>query len=459
MAKDLQTKVQADVRIGKGLSRTVHVVVPAAEVTKIYNARVEALAKTMKIDGFRPGHVPAKVVREKGGHQLGHDVAEALIQTFLPPILVEHKLNMAGQPHVHAAGHAADDHGEHAHHLHAHDGQDFAFEAHLEVFPEVSPKGYQGLKLDKAVAEPTEELVNVALERLQNNLQNFGPKDGKAAKGDRVTMTGQGFEGGKAFAGGKLSDFKVVLGSGQLIPGFEDGLIGAKAGDEVDLQVTFPADYHAKELAGKPATFKLTIDAVEAPQATALDDASAKQFGFDNLDALKDALRKGAVRDLAAASEQRVKRLMLDQLETANVGFDLPQSLVGAEHQALWRAQLNDLRRRGLGMEALGEDIEAAVASLRPLAERRVRLGLTLAVIAKEQQIQVTDEDIQAAIREQAQQAGGRAEEVLSHYKNPQNRQALTGPLLEDKVTSWVLGQATITEKPIDARELLNELQ
>ncbi len=459
MANTAQPKATAIVTTGEGLSRTVKVTVPAAEVSKIYAARVDALAKTMKIDGFRPGHVPAKVVREKGGHQLGHDVAEALIQTFLPPVLVEHKLNIAGQPHVHAANHAADDHGHDAHHLHAHDGQDFTFEAHVEIFPDVEPKGYQGLMLDKPTAAPTDELVNVALERLKTNLQTFAKKDGKAAKGDQVTMTGQGFEGGNAFPGGKLDNFKVVIGSGQLIPGFEDGLIGTKVGDEVDVAVTFPADYHAKELAGKPATFKLTIDAVDAPQDAPLDDASAKQFGFANLEELKDALRKGAVRDLSAASEQRLKRQLLDQLETANTGFDLPQGLVGAEHQALWRAQLNDLRRRGLGMEALGENIEEAVASLRPLAERRVRLGLTLAAIAKAQQIQVDDADIQAAIREQVEQAGPRGQEVLAHYKSPQNRQSLAGPLLEDKVTGWILAQATVTEKAVDARELLSELQ
>lgn len=454
-----QLQYKASLEVGEGLSRTLSVTVPAAEVDKAYTHAVEKLALTMKLPGFRPGHVPAKVVKEKAADQLAQEVAEQLMQASLNLAMAEHKLNIAGQPHVHAAGHAADDHSHDAHTITAHEAQDFAFVAQVEIFPEFEPKGFEGLKLEKPEAEPNDELVQVALGRLAEQMQTFDAKTSKAAKGDRVTMTGQGFADDAAFPGGKLEGFKVVIGSGSLIPGFEDGLIGTKVGDEVDVNVTFPADYHAKELAGKPAIFKLKIDAIETPKAAALTDDSAKQFGFDSLDALKDVLKKGAVRDLGMASEQQLKRQLLDALEAANQGFDLPQGLVAAEHQALWRAQLNELRQKGLPMEALGDDIEKVVSELKPLAERRVRLGLTLAAIAKQQQITVQAADMEQAVAEQIRSAGPRSQQVAEYFQKPQNRQQLVGPLLEDKVTAWVLSKATITTKAVDARTLLGELQ
>jgi trigger factor len=453
-----QLQYTAKLDSSEGLSRHFTITVPAAEVDKAYTNAVEKLALTMKLPGFRPGHVPAKVVREKAADQLAQDVAEQLMQASLNLAVAEHKLNIAGQPHVHAAGHAADDHGHHAHHIVATEGQDFAFTAAMEIFPDFEPKGFEGLSLEKPEAEPTDEMVSVALGRLAEQMQTFEPKKGKAEKGDRVTMTGQGFAENEAFPGGKLEDFKVVIGSGSLIPGFEDGLIGTKAGDEVDINVAFPENYHAKELAGKPAVFKLKIDAIEAPKAEALTDASAKQFGFDSLNALKDVLKKGAVRDLTMASEQRLKRQLLDALEAANNGFELPQGLVAAEHQALWRAQLNELRQKGLPMEALGDDIEKVVSELKPLAERRVRLGLTLAAIAKKEQITVQAADVEQAVKEQVQSAGPRGAQVAEYFSKPQNRQQLVGPLLEDKVTAWVLSKATVTPKQVEAQSLLSEL-
>ncbi|MCA3244524.1 MAG: hypothetical protein INF43_04385, partial [Alphaproteobacteria bacterium] len=209
-----QLQYTAKLETGEGLVRNLAITVPAAEVDKAYANAVEKLALTMKVPGFRPGHVPAKVVKEKAAEQLAHEVAEQLMQASLNLAVSEHKLNIAGQPHVHAAGHGADDHGHHAHHIVAKEGEDFAFTAHLEVFPEFEPKGFEGLNLEKPEAEPTDELVTVALNRLAEQMQTFEPKTGKAAKGDRVTMTGQGFADDVAFPGGNLQDFKVVLGSG-----------------------------------------------------------------------------------------------------------------------------------------------------------------------------------------------------------------------------------------------------
>ncbi|MBI1309317.1 MAG: trigger factor [Proteobacteria bacterium] len=443
--------MQAELNTGKGLARSLNITVPAAKVAEHFTRRIAALSKNVKIDGFRPGKVPAKVVKERLGDQVAQDVARELVEECLPQAINEHKLNVAGQPRVHNNGPTEG--------FKAQEGTDFTFIADLEIYPEVKPEGFSGLKLTREVAEPSDELVSGALTRLQSQMQSFAEKKGKAEKGDRITVTGQGYADKKAFDGGNLKDFTIVLGAGQVIPGFEDGLIGTKAGDEVEVNVTFPAEYHAKELAGKPATFKLTVSKVEGPKDEELNDESVKKMGFENLSALKDILKSGAVRDLTNASEQRLKRALLDALEKSNSKFELPQVLVEAEHQALWRAQLQELQQRNLPIEALGSSVEDAIASLRPLAERRVRLGLTLAAIARENKIEVTTEDLDAAIAAQIEGAGPQAEQARRYFANPQNRQQLLGPILEDKVTKWVLDQAEVKEKKVEAQELLAELQ
>lgn len=445
--------MQSQLTTGKGLARSVTVTVPAATVDARTQARTEQLAKTAKVDGFRPGKVPASVVQKRMGEQIAQDVAQALVNEFLPQALKEHELSIAGQPSVHTAG-AADTFA-------AKPGADFTFVADVELYPQVEPKNYTGLKLTKETAEPDEDLMKTALARLEDQLKQYAPKakGAKAEKGDQLTISGQGYADDKPFEGGNLKDFKVVLGSGSLIPGFEDGLVGSKAGDEVDVNVTFPENYHAKELAGKPSVFKLKVEAIETPSDEPLSDASVKQLGFENLDALKDILQKGAVRDLSTATEQRLKRQLLDQLEEGNKEFDIPQSLVRSEHEALWRAQLNDLQQRGLPLSALGDNIEQAIESLKPLAERRVRLGLVLAAIAKAEKIEVKDEELNAAINAQIAAAGPQQEQARAYFAQPQNRQQLLGPVLEDKVTGWLIENAKVTEKKIPAKELLAELQ
>lgn len=447
--------MQTQLTTGEGLARSVSVTIPAAMVAEHFETRVASLAKTIKLDGFRPGKVPVAVVRQRLGEQLGQDVARSLIESFLPKALKEHSLNVAGQPRVQTGGTDTS--------FKAEEGQDFTFKADVEIYPTVTPKGFEGLKLVKETAEPGDELVQTALSRLEEQFKSFEPKTGKAEKGDQLTVTGQGYvvKGDKeeAFSGGNLKDFDIVLGSGSLIPGFEDALIGTKAGDEVDVKVTFPENYHAKELAGQPSVFKLKVSAVSAPKAEPLTDESVKQLGLESLDKLKDILKQGATRDLVQATEQRLKRQLLDALEQANTDFDLPKGLVDDEHKALWRAQLNELQRRNLPLEALGSSVEEAINSLKPLAERRVRLGLVLAAIAKANSIEITAEELNAAIKEQIAAAGPQAEQARRYFAQPENRAGIAGPLLEDKVTTWLLSKADVTEKTVDAKELLSELQ
>jgi trigger factor len=441
---------------GKGLQRNINVVVPAAEVDARLNMAYEAAAKHVKIDGFREGMAPVSVVKTKVGDKVRAEVAQQLMQAAIAKAAADHKLNLAGQPHVHAG----DTHEDGP--IAVEEGKDFKFHAHAEIYPTISPKDYEGLTLTREVAEVTDEVVATAMKRLEEQLKTFKPKNGGATEGDRVTVNGQGFkvEGGSetAFDGGKLENFPIVIGAGQLIPGFEEQLIDTKKGDKVDVKVSFPADYHAKDLAGKPAVFKLEVIQVDEGVTEPLTDESVKPLGFESLEKLRDVVRNGATRDLKTASDQRLKRQLLDQLDERNM-FDLPHALVQTEHAALWRAQLQELQMRRLPVEALGKPVEEAIADLRPLAERRVRLGLLMAEIARVHKVTVSAADLDKAVQDQVAMSGPQGDQVARHFAKPENRSQLAGPVLEDKVTQWLYSKATITEKKVEAKELLSELQ
>lgn len=448
--------MEVQVSNGQGLQRNINVVVPAAEVDARLNMAYEAAAKSVKIDGFREGMAPVSVVKAKVADRVRAQVAQELIQAAMAKAVKDNGLNLAGNPHVHAG----DTHEDGP--ISVTEGQDFKFHAHAELYPTINPTAYEGLKLVRETAEATDDVVDAALVRLSQQLKTYKVKNGAAAQGDRVTISGQGYkvEGGKetAFEGGKLQGFPIVIGSGQLIPGFEEGLIDAKAGDQLDLDVTFPADYHAKDLAGKPAKFKLTVDKVEEGTDEPIGEETAKELGFESLAKLKEMLKSGAARDLQTASQQRLKRQMLDQLDETNK-FDVPASLVHNEHSALWRAQLQELQMRKLPLEALGKPVEEAIADLKPLAERRVRLGLLMAEIARVHKITVTGADLDKAVQAQVEMSGPQGEQVHRHFMKPENRQQLAGPVLEDKVTQFIMGKASIEDKAVAAKDLLDELQ
>jgi trigger factor len=439
---------------GKGLARSLKVTIPADAVSERLSKHFTTLAGRVKLDGFRPGQVPLKVVRERFGDEARGEVARALVQEYLPQAIEKQKLRIAGQPRVSTPGKEADD-------FTVTDDKAFIFNADVELLPEIEPKNYKGVKLTKQVSEADDKMVETALERLKNQLKTFKTTAKAAKKGDRVTVTGQGYtkQGKKeeAFEGGKLENFKVVLGSGTLIPGFEDELVGAKTGEEVDVKVTFPETYHAKQLAGQPAVFKLKVNEVEEGVTEDLNDEAAKKFGMESLDQLKTVIQSGAVRDLALASTQRLKRELLDSLDKAN-DFDVPGNMVDSEIHALLNAQMQELQRRGLPPEAMGNP-QDVIKEIKPLAERRVRLGLLMAEIARKEKIEVTNADIEQAVQNQIMMAGPQGEQVRHYFSHPQNRQMLAGPVLEDKVSAWLLEKATITEKKVKADDLLSELQ
>lgn len=428
------------------LSRKLSITVPAADIDAMAAERLEQVAKTVKMPGFRPGKVPMDVVKRQHGDRVMGEITERVISESLAKAMKEKDVRPAGQPMMDAGAGLPEE------------GKDYSFSVSFDVYPEFKPAKVAGIKLTKEVAEPTDEMVEDLLGRLAESRKSYKKKDGAAVKGDKVIINGEGFVKGEkeGFEGGNLKDFPIVLGSGSLIPGFEENLEGVKAGDKKDVEVDFPKDYHSKDLAGKPAIFKCEVLRVEEAEEAKFDDKFATMFGEKTMDDLRAKISEQLTTDLNNASEQRLKRELFDKIEKDNQ-FELPASVVEAEFNAVWNAQLNDLKQRGMGVEALGKSEDEAKVEFRALAERRVRLGLVLAELGKEHRIEVGKADIEAEIEAVAARNPGMEDQVKKYYADPQRQNEIVGPLFEKKVTDWILEQSTVTEKKVDTKELMQE--
>ena len=441
--------MQIEIKEISKLGREITVTIPKDVVEQKFNAKCEEVAKTIKMDGFRPGKVPADIVKKQYGEKVFHELEGELINEGMAQAIDENSLTIAGTTGID--------------HDHKHEVADFTFTAKVDLFPQFEPKGLDKIKLTRETAEPSDEMMDEAMADLQKRLQSFAEKDGAAEKGDRVTVTGQGYvKDGKeetAFEGGNLADFPIELGSGSLIPGFEEQLEGAKVGDKKDVNVKFPDEYHSAELAGKDSVFKLEITKIEGSVQEELNDEFAQKLGQESLEELKNAVKGGMTKDLEAATTQRLKRTLFDHLDSKN-SFDIPESLVEREIQSLLQGQINELARQGLTPDQVGMSFDKMKEDMKELGERRVKLGLLLAEIAKVKEVKITEEDIRKAVLDQVERAGPQqAEQVRNYFADPKNRQQLAGPLLEEKVTELLLADAAVEEKAVDAKELMKEFQ
>jgi trigger factor len=285
----------------------------------------------------------------------------------------------------------------------------------------------------------------------------FVAKTDGAANGDRVTMSFEGSIAGVLFEGGKGTDVPLLLGSGQFIPGFEEHLLGVKAGENKTFDVKFPDDYRATALAGKDATFAVTVAAVETPGEVKMDDDFAKALGLESLAKLKDAVKERIVREHAAASRQKLKRALFDEVDERHK-FEPPPTLVEQEFANVWAQVEKDLKDQGRTFEDEGTTEEKARAEYRAIAERRVRLGLVIAEIGERNNIKVTDEQLRSAVMEQVRQFPGQERQIWEYYqKNPNAIAALRAPLFEDKVVDFLVELAEVTDKPVSREELFKE--
>jgi trigger factor len=450
-ARKFKMSMQIVEKSGEGLSRVYGVKVPAAELGLKLTARIAEIAPQLNLKGFRPGKVPLAHVRRLYGKSLMSEVIEQTLTETSQKVLNDNNLRVAAQPDLTPesdmdkvlAGEA-----------------DLAYEMAVEVMPDFEPIDPSSLALERPVYAPTDEEVDEAIAELAKDNRTYETRKGKAAKakdGDLLVIDFVGRIDGEPFEGGAATDAQLVLGSGRFIPGFEEQLIGAKAGAELTVKVSFPDDYQVESLKGKAAEFAVTVKDVQAPVETPADDEFAKRLGMADLDALKAAMRGQLENNYAATSRFKLKRALLDALDTRH-DFPLPPRMVEAEFGAIWEQVKADQERGGLPPEDQGKSEDELKAEYRKIAERRVRLGLVLAEIGRKHNVSVSEEELLQAMRAEAMRYRGQEQQIFDLLRQNPNAQAqLRAPVYEDKVVDLLFSLAKVEDKPVTKDELMKD--
>jgi len=430
--------------LNEGLKRAYTLKITAKDIDKKVEAEVKRVAPQVRMPGFRPGKVPANLVRKMHGEALAQDALNNSIQEGIQKLLVDHKLRPAMQPAVSLEGDYAP-------------GKDAEIKVELEVLPDVPTPSIEGLKLERLTVPADDAEVTKQLEQLASNQKSWddAPAKHKAATGDQVTMDFVGKTAdGVAFEGGTGEGMAVEIGSGRLIPGFEDQIVGVKAGDEKQISVTFPEDYGAKNLAGQPATFDLKITAVKTAGEAKIDDEFAKQLGLQDLEQLKGLLKGQIEQQLNGLTRTYMKRKLLDQL-AAGHDFPVPPSMVDAEFQQIWHQLLHETEHEEDPAAAKAE-LEAERDDYFKIAERRVRLGLLLSEIGTANGVEVSQQEMSRLIAQAAQQYGPEDRQRFIQYvqQEPMAAAQLRAPLFEDKVVDFLFEKAEISDREV-TREAL----
>jgi trigger factor len=326
-----------------------------------------------------------------------------------------------------------------------------------EVLPKVELKDFKSISVERPVAEVKDEEVEEELRKLAETTRTFTTKEGKAENGDRVTVSYVGKIDGEPFDGGTDENAQIRLGTTQLIPGFAEQIEGMAAGDEKTIDVTFPENYGAPKLAGKPATFDIKVKEVAGPAELKIDDDLAKKLGVESLDKVRELIRQQMQNQYGNTSRLRVKRQLLDQLDEMHQ-FDLPPTMVDREFESIWREVNADLNQGGKTFESEGTTEEKAREEYRKIAERRVRLGLVLSEIGERNKIEVTDEEAQRALQAQLRQFPGQEKALIDYYRqNPNALASLRAPVFEEKVVDYLLELVKVSDKTVSRDELMRE--
>jgi trigger factor len=432
----------------EGLKRAYTLTIEAKDIAAKVDQEIRRIAPQIRMPGFRPGKVPANLIRKMHGDAIHGDALNNAVQEGVQTLLANEKIRPAMQPEV-----ELDEAYE--------QGRDAEVRVRLEALPDVPAPNIEGLKLERLTAEPDESAVDEQIKRLADSNKSWkdAPKGHKAAEGDLVVMDFVGSVDGETFEGGSGEDMQVELGSGRLIPGFEEGVIGAKAGDKRNLNVTFPDDYPVEKLKGKPAVFAVTVKAVKQAGETKIDDDFAKALGLHDLDQLRTILRDQQVQELNGLTRTHMKRKLLDQL-AANHDFPVPQSMVDAEYQNIMQQLQHEASHEEDPKAALAE-IESDADEYRAIAERRVRLGLLLSEIGNANGIEVSQTEMNRLVAQAAQQYQGKDRERFIQYlqQEPMAAAQLRAPLYEDKVVDFLFSKADITDRTVGRAEIEADLE
>ncbi len=431
--------MQVSVETTNGLERKLTVAIDEEKIASVVDGRLQDMTKTVKVKGFRAGKVPLKIVKQQYEQQVRQEVVGDVLQSTLYEAIGQEKLNPAGQPRIDS--------------LKSDPGQGVEYTALFEVYPEVKLGDLSSETIENPVTELTDDDVTEMLETVRGQHKEWVEVERAAKDGDQLNINFKGMIDGEAFPGGEANDMAIELGSGRMIKGFEEGLIGAKAGDDVTLNVTFPDDYHAKELAGKPAQFDTHINKVEEAQLPELNDDFAKKLG------IKDASVENMKKEIKASMQQELDSRLNTQLKTAvmdaliNVhDFDVPKPLVDDESEAVKNNMLENLKQQG--MQDQGLQLDASMFADQAI--RRVKLGLIMSEIVKSEKIEADEESVKKKVEEIAAPYE-QPQQVIDWYMGDKQRLAEIKALVtEQLVVDWAMEKAKVVDKEISFKDIMN---
>ena len=416
------------------------VAISAKEITGEVDKELKDIAKTAKMDGFRVGKIPAHILKKKYGSSIKADSMRKKINSSVDEIAEKNKLNVAMDPVIEG--------------IRDEDGKDLEFTVKFDLLPEIKLPKFKKISVEKPILKITDKDVDEQIDKIANFSKTYEKESkGKATNGDQLTIDAVGYVDGKAFDGGKLDDHKLVLGSNAFIPGFEDQLIGSKNGDNVKVKVTFPEEYHSKNLAGKPSEFKVKVKAVNKPSNPKIDDEFAKKFKCDTVAKLKEQIKQNFSTSYEKSIHVMMKMNLFDKLE-GMLKFDVPKSLIEKEVSILEK-QSDQFVDPEISKKSDKEKAEY----FEKLASRRVRIGLVLAEYVKQKNLKITEDDVRQAIIAQARNYPGQEQQVIEFYqKDLQALEALKGPILEEKGVKEIFGNEIIINEKTYSRDKLEKL-
>ncbi|MBL6455176.1 trigger factor [Belnapia sp. T6] len=427
-----------------GLKRAYTVSVPAADIAAERTRRLNELGRELRIPGFRPGKIPASVVKQRYGQAVMSEVLEQSVNKATQQVVTDRGLRPALQPKIELVNFA--------------DGADLEFKVELELLPEIPMPDFAGIEVERLKAEPSDEQVEKTISTIaarNRNLEDITEERG-AEKGEVAVCDFTGTLEGDAepFPGGTATEMPIEVGGAGFIPGFTEQLEGIKAGETRTIQVSFPEEYGAKELAGKAASFSVTCKALKKPVDPAIDDELAKTMGFEDLEKLKEAVRSSLQQEYDNLSRLKVKRSLLDGL-AERASFPVPEGMVEAEFAQIWQRIESDLKAGRLDEDDKGKDEETLKTEYRGIAERRIRLGLLLSEIGRTNNISVSGDELSRAMRQEAARYPGQEQQVMEFFrKNPQAAENLRSPIFEEKVVDFMLELAKVNERNVAPEEL-----
>ena len=446
--------MQVTETLSDGLKRNYTVVLPVADLETRRTERLTSLGKTLRLPGFRPGKVPMPIVKQRYGTAVSAEILDESVNEATQKVLSDRGLRPAQQPKVNLV--TADPTAL---------TSDLEFSVELELLPDITLPDFSSIALTRLKAEVSPEAVDKALTQIAKYNRTLQPIEADAIEsrgsgalpGEVVTIDFEGKIDGVAFEGGTAADADVEIGGSDFIPGFAEQLEGVRPGDTKTINVTFPADYGKAELAGKPATFDVTVKRISTQTIPAADDDLAKKIGADDLNALRELVTSRQQQEFDGLSRMRLKKALLDELSKV-VDFPVPPSIADQEFGQIWTQLESAKKSDTLDEEDKGKDDDTLRAEYRAIAERRVRLGLLLAEIGRINNITVTDQELDRALFERARQYPGQEMQMLEFFrKYPQLTNSVRGPLLEDKVVDFVLELATVTDTIVTPEELAKE--